>query len=258
MPRFAANLTMMFAEHPFRERFGAAARAGFKAVEFLFPYDFRPGELARELNVHGLTPVLFNLPPGDFSAGERGLAALPGREQEFKQGVDRALTYAEALNCRRLHVMAGNSDPHDREQLRATYVRNLTYTLGRLEGTGITLLIEPINRHDMPGYFLDSFALARSVLNEIGHSQLKLQLDWYHAQIMQGDLTRLTEELLPEVGHIQVAGVPDRHEPDTGEINFPHLFGAVDRLDYPGWIGCEYRPAARTEDGLGWLQAFTT
>jgi hydroxypyruvate isomerase len=151
--------------------------------------------------------------------------------------------------------MAGNSGPHDRERLRAVYVRNLTYTLGRLEGTGITLLIEPINGHDMPGYFLNSFALARSVLEEIQHPQLKLQLDWYHAQIMQGDLTRLTEELLPEVGHIQVAGVPDRHEPDTGEINFPHLFDVIDRLDYPGWIGCEYRPAARTEDGLRWLRA---
>jgi hydroxypyruvate isomerase len=254
MPRFAANLTMMFAERPFMERFGAAARAGFTAVEFLFPYEFSLGELARELNTHGLTPVLFNLPPGDFAAGERGLAALPGREEEFQEGVHRAITYANALKCPRLHVMAGNSGAHNRERLRTTYVRNLTYTLEQLEGSGTTLLIEPINAHDMPGYFLDSFALAGSILKEVQHPHLKLQLDWYHAQIMHGDLTRLTEALLPDTGHIQVAGVPDRHEPNTGEVNFSHLFALVDRLDFPGWIGCEYRPAARTEDGLGWMR----
>jgi hydroxypyruvate isomerase len=254
MPRFAANLSMMFTEHPFLERFSAAAAAGFQATEFLFPYDFEPDALHRALNAHPLRQVLFNLPPGDFAAGERGIAVLPDRENEFKESVHRALEYARALHCPRLHVMAGNCNGIDQQQLRRTFFKNLNFALDRVSGSGITLLIEPLNQYDAPDYFLNSFDLANQILTEIGSPDLKIQLDWYHAQNIQGDLTRLTERLLPSVDHIQVAGVPKRHEPDEGEINFPHLFDLVDKLGYEGWIGCEYRPAGRTEEGLGWMR----
>jgi hydroxypyruvate isomerase len=253
MPRFAANLSMMFNEHPFLERFSAAEAAGFQATEFLFPYDFEPGELKLALESNRLRQVLFNLPPGNFAAGERGIAALPGRENEFKESVHRALEYAKALHCLRLHVMAGNCSGYDRKQMRKTFFENLNHALEIAAGSEITFLIEPLNSYDAPDYFLNSFDLAKQILTDIGNPRLKIQLDWYHAQNIQGDLTRLTERLFPDVGHIQLAGVPRRHEPDRGEVNYTHLFDLVDKLGYTGWIGCEYRPAGRTEDGLGWL-----
>jgi 2-dehydrotetronate isomerase len=252
MPRFAANLSMMFTEHPFLERFSAAAASGFQAIEFLFPYDFQPKALQKELDSNQLRQVLFNLPPGDFAAGERGIAVLPDRQSEFKESVQRALEYAVTLRCQRLHVMAGNCSGADRRQLRKTFLKNLEFALEKVSDSGITLLIEPLNQYDAPDYFLNSFDLAIQILTDIKSANLKIQLDWYHAQNMQGDLTRLTERLFPHIGHIQLAGVPERQEPDLGEVNYPYLFNLVDQLGYEGWIGCEYRPAARTEEGLGW------
>ncbi len=254
MPRFAANLTLMFTERPFLDRFGAAARAGFSGVECLFPYEHPAAEVGEALRAHGLTQALFNLPAGDFAGGERGLAALPGRETEFRDAVELAAEYAFFLGCARLHVMAGNRTGHDAARMRSTYAANLAHACERFAPAGIDLLIEPINGHDMPAYFLNGFALAEEVLHEVSHPGLKLQLDWYHAQILHGDLTRLTERLWPRVGHLQLASVPDRHEPDRGEVRYRHLFKLVDRLGYTGWIGCEYRPAGVTEEGLGWFR----
>jgi hydroxypyruvate isomerase len=254
MPRFAANLSMLFGEHEFLDRFAAAAKAGFEAVEYLFPYDFAAGEIATRLKESGLTQVLFNLPPGDWTAGERGLAALPGREEEFRQGVEKALRYAETLDCPRLHAMAGiPPSGQDRESCRATYLENVAWAARMLESEARMLLIEPINTRDMPGYFLSTTAEARRVIEEIGAPNLRLQLDLYHAQIMEGDLAAKLESLFDHIGHIQIAGVPGRHEPDAGEINYPFLFDRLDALGYDGWVGCEYRPKGRTEDGLGWF-----
>lgn len=257
MPRFAANLSMMFQEHAFGDRFAAAARAGFEAVEFLFPYEHPPEEVAGWLTASGLTQALFNLPPGDWAKGERGLASLPGREAEFRDGVATALRYAEALGCRTLHAMAGllpgGAERKERERL---YVENLRHAARACAARGITLLIEPINTRDMPGYLLSYQDQARRVIEAAGEPNLKLQLDLYHCQIMEGDLARHIREYLPLVGHVQVAGVPGRHEPDVGEVNYPFLFDLLDELGYAGWVGCEYRPRGRTEDGLGWFQPY--
>jgi hydroxypyruvate isomerase len=254
MPRFAANLSMLFGELPFLERFAAARAAGFQAVEFLFPYAHRAEELRARLEGAGLEQALFNLPPGDFEAGERGIAALPGREDEFKASLEEALVYAETLNCPRLHVMAGIPLPDTKVgKATATYQTNLAWALSQLGNLPATLLIEPINRRDMPGYFLSSLAQAESVIEEVGDPRLRLQLDWYHAQISGGDLTVNTRRYWPLVEHIQLAGVPDRHEPDEGEVNYRHLFELVDDLGYRGWIGCEYRPRRGTVEGLAWL-----
>lgn len=255
MPRFAANLTMMFTEAPFPERFAAAAKAGFKAVEFLFPYDHSPEEVGGWLKENRLENVLFNLPPGDWTAGERGLASLPGREEEFRAGVTRGLEYALALGTPRVHAMAGLlPEGADRAAHRETYVANLRHAARELDRHGRTLLIEPINTRDMLGYFLSLQAEAHAIREAVGEPNLLVQMDLYHAQIMEGDLAVKLRQHFAGIGHIQIAGVPERHEPDEGELNYPYLFRLLDELGYAGWVGCEYRPRGRTEDGLGWLK----
>ncbi|KIF83953.1 2-oxo-tetronate isomerase [Noviherbaspirillum autotrophicum] len=255
MPKFAANLTMMFNEVPFLQRFRAAAQAGFEAVEFLFPYDHAPEEIAAQLQANRLQNVLFNLPPGDWAAGERGLASLPGREQEFRAGVAKALTYAQALGTPRLHAMAGLlPQGADAARHRATFIDNLRHACAEAARHGITVLIEPINPRDMPGYFLNTQADAHAIREEVGATNLKVQMDFYHVQIVEGDIAMKVRRYLPHIGHIQIAGVPERNEPDTGEVNYPYLFGLLDELGYDGWLGCEYRPAKGTVEGLGWLK----
>jgi len=257
MPKFAANLTMMFNEVPFPERFAAAARAGFDAVEFLFPYEYPSESVATWLRENGLRNVLFNLPPGDWAAGERGIASLPGREREFEDGVARALAYARALGTPTLHAMAGIVPPGaDRAERLALYERNLRFAAGALHARGITLVIEPINGRDMPGYLLQTQAEAHAIRDRVAAPNLQVQFDLYHAQIMGGDLSVTMRRFIDGIGHVQVAGVPDRHEPDAGELDIRYLFGLLDELGYEGWVGCEYRPKGRTEDGLKWLEAF--
>ncbi|EXU79685.1 hydroxypyruvate isomerase [Comamonas aquatica DA1877] len=262
MPRFAANLSMLYNDVDFLDRFAAAARDGFKAVEYLFPYAYTPEQLAALLRQHGLQQVLFNAPPGDWDAGERGIACLPGREAEFREGIARAITYAQALQCRRIHVMAGlvpqDVDP---ATVRATYVANVRYAAEQAAAHGIQILLEPINGRDMPGFFLSRQDQAHALVAEIGATNVKVQMDLYHCQIVEGDLAMKIRQYLPtgNVGHFQIAGVPERHEPDVGELNYPYLFQLLDTLGYDGWIGCEYKPARgaaphATRDGLGWLQ----
>ncbi|OGB23714.1 MAG: hydroxypyruvate isomerase [Burkholderiales bacterium RIFCSPLOWO2_02_FULL_57_36] len=254
MPRFAANLTMMFNEVPFLERFSAAAQAGFEAVEFLFPYDYPAAEIAHQLNINRLRNVLFNMPPGDFAAGERGIASLPGREEEFRAGVAQAIAYATEFGTPHLHVMAGLlPDGADPALHRATYIDSLRYAATETGKHGITLLIEPINTRDMPRYLLNTQADAHAIRAQVGASNLKVQMDFYHVQIMEGDIAMKVRQYLPHIGHIQIAGVPERNEPDTGEVNYAYLFRLLDELGYDGWLGCEYRPAKGTREGLGWL-----
>ena len=256
MPRFAANLSFLFQEAPFLDRFAAAASAGFRAVEFMFPYDHAPAAVAGRLTAAGLENVLFNLPPGDWSAGDRGLACLPGREEEFRSSVATALTYAAALKTPRLHAMAGIVPPGaTRAAYQSTYIANLRYAAEQLAAAGITLLIEPINTRDMPGYFLNTQSQAAEICATIALPNLKIQMDCYHMQIAEGDISTKLRRYATLCGHVQIAGVPERHEPDTGEINYPFLFRLLDDLGYEGWIGCEYRPAGKTLDGLGWLKA---
>jgi hydroxypyruvate isomerase len=257
MPTFAANLTLMFTEWPFLDRFDAAAEAGFPAVEYLFPYDHSPEAIAVRLERNGLTQALFNMPPGDWAAGERGLAALPDRFSDVKAGVDEALAYAEATGCRRLHLMAGLADRTGAEA-RASYRRAVAHAAERLAEKGIDLLLEPINGRDMPGYFLDNFADAEALIAELALPNLKLQFDIYHRQILHGDVTMALRRLLPITGHVQVASVPSRNEPTGEELNYPFLFEELDRLGYGGFIGCEYRPRAGTVEGLGWLTSNRT
>ena len=262
MPRFAANLSMLYNDVDFLDRFAAAARDGFKAVEYLFPYAYTPEQLAALLRQHGLQQVLFNAPPGDWDAGERGIACLPGREAEFREGIARAITYAQALQCPRIHVMAGlvpqDVDP---ATVRATYVANVRYAAEQAAAHGIQILLEPINGRDMPGFFLSRQDQAHALVAEIGATNVKVQMDLYHCQIVEGDLAMKIRQYLPtgNVGHFQIAGVHERHEPDVGELNYPYLFQLLDTLGYDGWIGCEYKPARgaaphATRDGLGWLQ----
>lgn len=261
MPRFAANLTMMYNEHAFLDRFEAAAHDGFKAVEFLFPYDFPPAEIKARLDDNALKQALFNAPPGDWAAGERGIASLPGREDEFKRSLDVALSYAAALGNSRLHVMAGLLGADESRELhRAAYVKNLAWAAEVARGANLTILIEPINTRDMPGFFLNRQDEAQAICDEIGAPNLQVQFDCYHCQIMEGDLAvKLRRDITRPhagIGHIQVAGVPYRNEPDTGEINYSYLFDLIDTLGYAGWIGCEYRPRAGTSDGLEWLKPY--
>jgi hydroxypyruvate isomerase len=254
MPRFAANLSMMFTEVPFLDRFARAAAAGFTGVEFLFPYEHEPRDVADALTVNGLTPALFNLPPGDWAAGERGTASLPGREAEFQAGVYRAIVHTKANGCRTLHCMAGLLPAAaDRAAHEAIYVENLRWAAHEVGKHGITLVIEPINTRDIPGYFLNYQAQARRIIEAVDKPNLGLQLDLYHCQIMEGDLARHIEAFVDITRHVQIAGVPERHEPDIGEIAYPYLLELLDRKGYAGWVGCEYRPRGRTEDGLGWL-----
>ncbi len=270
MPRFAANLSMLYNEHAFLDRFAAAAADGFQAVEYLFPYAFDAQALAARLADHGLQQVLFNAPPGDWDAGERGLACLPGREDEFRRGIAQALSYADALNCPRLHVMAGLAPAGaDRGRLQATYEANLAWAAEQAAAAGREVLIEPINPRDIPGFFLNRQDEAHRTVQAIGAPNLKVQFDLYHCQIVEGDVAMKLRQHLPtgRVGHIQIAGVPQRHEPDLGELNFPYLFGVIDELSrdggWNGWVGCEYRPArgaqaGATTAGLGWLKSLST
>jgi 2-dehydrotetronate isomerase len=253
MPKFAANLSMLYTEHAFLDRFAAAAADGFKAVEYLFPYEHPAADIAARLKTHGLQQVLFNAPPGDWAAGERGTACLPGREAEFRDGVGRAIEYARALGCPRIHLMAGLApDGADRAVLRKTYLANLTWAAAQAQD--IDFLMEPINTRDIPRFFLNRQDDAHAVVLEVGAPNLKVQMDLYHCQIVEGDLAKKIEMYLPtgRVGHLQIAGVPERQEPDIGEINHPYLFALIDRLGYDGWIGCEYRPKGNTSAGLGW------
>ncbi|AKJ26942.1 2-oxo-tetronate isomerase [Caldimonas brevitalea] len=262
MPRFAANLSFLYAEHAFLDRFAAAARDGFRGVEFLFPYDWPTLDVTRRVESEGLSVVLFNAPCGDWAGGERGLACLPGREAEFRDGVERALAYATALRCPRVHVMAGLAPAGvERQRLQAVYVENLQWAAARAAAAGLALTVEPINPRDMPGYFLNRQDDAHEVVALVGAPNLGVQMDLYHCQIVEGDVSTRLQRHLPtgRVTHLQIAGVPERHEPDSGELHYPHLFELVDRLDYAGWIGCEYRPRRGavpngTTQGLGWLR----
>jgi hydroxypyruvate isomerase len=259
MPRFAANLSMLYPQHGFLQRFEAAARDGFRAVEYLFPYEHAPQVLADQLKAHGLQQVLFNAPPGDWAAGERGLACLPGREAELREGVAHALDYAAALQCPRIHLMAGLAPQGaDRAELRRTYVANLARAAQAAADRGVDVLIEPINTRNIPGFFLNRQDEAHAIVQEVGAPNLKVQMDLYHCQIVEGDLTMKLRQYLPtgRVGHLQIAGVPNRHEPDDGEIHHPALFAEIDALGFDGWIGCEYNPRGDTSAGLGWMAAY--
>ena len=255
MPRFAANLTMMYNEHPFLDRFAAAAADGFTGVEILFPYEHPAAEIRARLDEHQLEQALFNLPPGDWQKGERGLASLPGREDDFRQVLAKALSYAEVLGNKRLHVMAGLLAPeHDRARNYEVYVKNLAFAAGEAAALGITIVIEPLNTRDVPGYFLNTQTEAHAVCADTGASNIGVQMDFYHCQIVEGDLAMKLRQYVSNVGHIQIAGVPERHEPDSGEVNYPYLFTLMDEVGYDGWVGCEYRPRAGTSAGLGWLR----
>lgn len=256
MPKFAANISMMFTEVPFLQRFEAAANAGFQAVEFLFPYEFAASAIADELNRYKLQNVLFNLWPGDWTHGARGIAALPGHESEFHASVVQALDYAAVLGTLNLHAMAGLIPAGtEHAACRAVYLDNLRYAATACAQHGKTLLIEPINGRDMPGYFLQRQDDAHAICAEIGAPNLKVQMDLYHAQIVEGDLATKIKQYLPRIGHIQIASVPERHEPNGGEVNYAYLFQLLDELGYNGWLGCEYRPEHGTLAGLGWIQA---
>ncbi|MGE0666494.1 MAG: 2-oxo-tetronate isomerase [Sphingomonadales bacterium] len=249
MFKLAANLSFLFGDAAFLDRFERAAKAGFSGVEFLFPYEHDPAELKARLRSNGLEQALFNMPPGDWAAGDRGLAAVPGRESEFRASVDEALRHADALDCRRVHVMSGVADG---EEALGAYLRNLEYVAARFAAAGVTVLIEPINRRDMPGYFLADFGVALAVCGAI--ENVALQFDLYHRQIIHGDVITGLNEAMPVIRHMQIAGVPGRNEPDTGELDLGRVLGAVRDLGYDGWIGCEYRPKGTTEDGLGWAR----
>ncbi|MBN8967054.1 MAG: hydroxypyruvate isomerase [Rhizobiales bacterium] len=254
MPRFAANLTMLFNEVPFMERFAAAAKAGFKGVEYLFPYDFAAEDLAKQLSAHGLTQVLHNLPAGDWGKGERGIAIFPDRVNEFKDGVAKAITYAKALKCTQLNCLVGVlPQGADAKKAHDTLVSNLKFAAAALKAEGIKLLIEPINTRDIPGFFLTNTKQALALIDEVGSDNLYVQYDIYHMQIMEGDLARTIEANLPKIAHIQLADNPGRNEPGTGEINYPFLYGFIDKIGYKGWIGAEYKPKSDTVAGLGWL-----
>ncbi|OMG52148.1 hydroxypyruvate isomerase [Azonexus hydrophilus] len=256
MPKFAANLSFLFTEVPFPERFARAAAAGFTGVEYLFPYDWPAHEVAQWLQSADVEQVLFNLPPGDWAAGERGLACLPQRQGEFAESVEQALDYAMVLDCERVHCLAGLRPAGcDEAMLETTFVANLRHAADRFATIGATVMIEPINsRIDMPGYWLDDVGKGFRLLQAVDRSNVKLQLDLYHAQIIQGDLARTIEANIGDIGHVQIADNPGRHEPGSGEIHYPFLFELLDRLGYTGWVGCEYKPQTTTEAGLGWLR----
>ena len=255
MPHFAANLSLMFKERGFLERFEAAADAGFKAIEFLFPYDYSVEAIGERLSRQKLTQALFNLPPGDWSAGERGLAALPDRFGELQDGVGKALPYVAATGVRRLHLMAGNADPNDPRAIEA-YWRSVEWAAREVGKQGLDLVLEPINSRDMPKYFLNAFSFAEKVIRELNISNIKLQFDIYHRQIINGDVIMALRRLMPIIGHIQTASVPGRNEPMTGELNDTLLFDELDRLGYSGFVGCEYNPKQGTAEGLGWFSPY--
>ena len=255
MPRFAANLTMLFTEVPFLDRFERAANAGFKAVEFLFPYAYPAAGLKQKLIDHQLELVLHNLPAGDWEAGERGIACHPDRVAEFRDGVARAIEYATILGAPQVNCLAGKAPPGVADELlRQTFVENLRYAATALQKAGIRLLIEPINTYDIPGFYLNRTAQALAIIDAVGSDNLYVQYDIYHAQRMEGELIATMQKHLARIGHIQLADNPGRNEPGTGEISYDHVFAALDRMGYSGWIGCEYKPATSTEAGLAWLE----
>jgi len=255
MPRFAANLTMLFTEVPFLDRFERAARAGFEAVEFLFPYAHPVEEVVARVKSNRLKVVLHNLPAGDWDAGERGIACLPDRVDEFREGVGKAIRYATALGTKQVNCLAGKVPLGASEDLlRKTFVANLAYAAAELKKAGLRLLIEPINTYDIPGFYLNRTAQALSIIDEVGADNLFLQYDIYHAQRTEGELAATMQKHLARIGHVQLADNPGRNEPGTGEINYDFLFAHLDRIGYDGWVGCEYKPANGTEAGLGWLE----
>ncbi|MDU0956104.1 MAG: hydroxypyruvate isomerase family protein [Bradyrhizobium sp.] len=255
MPRFAANLSMMFTEHPCVDRLAAAAKAGFTAVEFLFPYDHPAEEVGKRLRDNGLTQALFNLPPGHWDAGEKGFAALPERFDDLKASLETALPYAKATGVKRLHLMAGIADRHDAKAVEA-YYKSVAWAAEFFAPNGLDVVIEPINPRNVPGYFLNDFGFARDLIRELKIPNLKLQFDIYHCQIIHGDVTMRLREMMDITGHIQIASIPSRNEPDGEELNYPFLFKELDRLGYAGFVGCEYNPRSRTEDGLGWFAPY--
>ncbi|HSM88987.1 MAG TPA: hydroxypyruvate isomerase [Desulfobacterales bacterium] len=257
MPKFCANLTMLFNEVDFLDRFEKAAKTGFKGVEYLFPYAWKKEQLAEKLGAFGLSQALHNLPAGDWNKGERGIACLPGRETEFQEGVGKAIEYAKALKCPQVNCLAGLTPagvPADK--VRKTLVANLRFAAAALEKEGIRLLVEALNDKDVPGFYLVRTADVLALIQEVGHPNVYVQYDVYHMQIMEGNLTKTIQANLDKIAHIQIADNPGRNEPGTGEINYPYLFKTIDAAGYQGWIGCEYKPAGKTEDGLGWLQPF--
>ena len=259
MPRFAANISMLYTEHAFLDRIGAAARDGFAAVECQFPYAHEATAIAQRLAEHRLPLVLLNAPPGGADAGERGIACLPGREDEFRRGCEQALHYARVLDCARIHVMAGLVPAGaDMARLQATYESNLAWAAAQASSEGRDVLIEPLNPRDVPGYLLSRQDQAHRIVQAIGATNLKVQMDLYHCQIVEGDIAMKLREYLPtgRVGHLQIAGVPERHEPDVGELNHPYLFALLDELGWTSPIGCEYRPRAATSAGLGWFAPY--
>jgi hydroxypyruvate isomerase len=257
MPKFAANLTMLWNELDFLDRFAAAASAGFSGVEYLFPYSYPKGELADRLATHKLTQVLHNLPAGDWAKGERGIACLPDRISEFQDGVGRAIDYATALSCKQVNCLAGIAPQGvDTAKVRETFISNLKFAAAKLESAGIRLLIEPINTRDIPGFYLKHTAQAIDLIASVGSDNLWLQYDIYHMQIMEGDLAPTIERHRARIAHLQLADNPGRNEPGTGEINYPFLFGFIDRIGYSGWIGCEYKPKTTTAEGLGWIRPY--
>jgi hydroxypyruvate isomerase len=257
MPRFAANLSMLFNELPFLDRFAAAAAAGFRGVEFLFPYAYEKELLAGVIRDAALELAVFNMPPGDWDRGERGLACDPRRKEEFQDGVAASIEYARALDCTRIHCMAGLRPRECGDELvRETYVANVRFAADELRKQGLTLLVEAINTRDIPGFYLNTSRQAFALIDEIGAPNVYFQCDLYHLQIMEGDLSRTLEARRERIGHVQIADNPGRHEPGTGEINYPFLFEHMDRIGYQGWVGCEYKPLATTEAGLGWLRPY--
>ena len=259
MPQFAANLTMLFTEAPFLDRFEKAHNSGFKAVEFLFPYPFPATEIQKKLGQYGLKLVLHNLPAGDWDAGERGIACHPDRVEEFRMGVAKAIEYAKALGVPQLNCLAGKAPAGvEKKLLHDTFVSNLKYAAAELKKVNLKLLIEPINTFDIPGFFLSTTQQALDIIQEVAADNLFVQYDIYHAQRMEGELCNTMEKNLSKIGHIQLADNPGRNEPGTGEINYAHLFKFLDRIGYSGWIGCEYKPATTTEAGLGWIKKLTS
>ena len=257
MPNFNANLSMMFNEVPFLERFGAAARAGFRGVEFLFPYDFPAAQIKEQLDKHKLQMVLFNMPPGDFAAGDRGMACDPAKTAQFQENVGKTLEYARALGATQIHCMAGLKPRGiGEDKMRETYIDNLQFAGKELAKHNIKLLIEAINTRDIPGFYLNYSRQAFDIMHYANVPNLYFQYDIYHMQIMEGDLAPAIGKNLAKIAHMQLADTPGRHEPGTGEINYPFLFQFIDRIGYKGWIGCEYKPAGKTEDGLGWLKPY--
>ncbi|MDO7642527.1 MAG: hydroxypyruvate isomerase family protein [Reinekea forsetii] len=258
MPKLAANLSMLFTEVDFMDRFQAASAAGFDAVEYLFPYAFSAQDIRAQLQKHGLVQALFNAPPGDWAAGERGIACIPGREEEFRAGIATALEYAKVLGNTRLHVMAGlMPDNIDQALATETYVSNLRYAAQQVKEAGLTILVEPINDIDMPGYFVNYQEDGAALIDEIDEPNVRLQFDFYHCQMMQGNVLSTFRKLRAYVDHVQIAGVPNRHEPDVGELNYRYLLAELDKDGYAGFVGCEYKPLAGTVDGLNWINKLT-